>query len=613
MIVNKYANGNGGGGGTGSTITVDAALSSSSTNPVENRVITNALSEYTTNEYVESRFDAAEAYTDSQVNNLEEALSAAITAATEDLASTQYVDDAIAGIVIPEPPEDYATTGDVANAVEGLASESYVDGAISTATEHMVTTDDLQDYATEQYVDDAVNGLSQGIGMLGMVNNVSESNGTVTVMKTTMQEGQLVTGSTSFDIVTSGDVATAITAATENLATEQYVDDAIADMATTQYVDDAISATEAYVDGEITAATHEIYEYVDAAILTGATITVDDALSTASTNPVENRVIANKFGDYYTKAETDAEITAATQNFVTSGDVTTAITSATQNFITSGDVQTIVDDAVATAITVDSALSSSSTNPVENQAIYKELYSTGETSTTIIIPTQTQAWGCRARGFNSSDTRVTNKYISGYTTNVENVIIFKVSDADDDASVTYFTFQYFSPQGTTYLYPEQNVIVDSSIENGFSITMVGSGDSLVTVDKSSLGNSFSNYVLVIDASANKLYVYDNVNNAAITNISGEGLEKRIEDKLDEKQDKLVSGTNIKTINSTSLIGRGNIAIYAPSTSGQAGQFPMSTGLGQPSWSTYKFAFITQTQYDALTTKDANTIYFIVGN
>lgn len=35
----------GGGGGTGATITVDSALSSSSTNPVENRVITNALAE----------------------------------------------------------------------------------------------------------------------------------------------------------------------------------------------------------------------------------------------------------------------------------------------------------------------------------------------------------------------------------------------------------------------------------------------------------------------------------------------------------------------------------------------------------------------------------------
>lgn len=502
MIVNKYANGNGGGGGTGSTITVDAALSSSSTNPVENRVITNALSEYTTNEYVEGRFDSAEAYTDSQVNNLEEQMNEAISAATEDLASTQYVDDAIAGIVIPEPPADYATTGDVANAVEGLASETYVNDAISTATEHMVTTDDLQDYATTGYVDDAVNGITLGIGMLGMVNDVSESNGTVTVMKTTMQEGQLVTGSTSFDIVTSGDVATAITAATQNFATEQYVDDAVS------------------------SATTEIYEYVDAAILTGATITVDDALSTASTNPVENRVIANKFGDYYTKAETDTEITAATSDLVsnieltgatvdvpivfgedagwqknmtyemyayngegswlihskltnvdnlvgfqlsdyvnftnapygvyiaytkksgypamevsetttattdtfvsqvygsslttnlfyivpstldgtydykvlynlddntfgifknpsyqeevhgilddymTSGETQNAITSATQNFVTSGDVQTIVDDAVATAITIDSALSSSSTNPVQNQAITNAL------------------------------------------------------------------------------------------------------------------------------------------------------------------------------------------------------------------------------------------------
>jgi hypothetical protein len=506
MIVNKYANGNGGGGGTGSTITVDAALSSSSTNPVENRVITNALSEYTTNEYVESRFDSAEAYTDSQVNNLEEALSAAITAATEnmatqdyvdtaineelqgyateayvdnaitaateDLASTQYVDDAIAGIVIPEPPSDYATTGDVANAVEGLASETYVDDAISSATEHMVTTDDLQDYATEQYVDDAVNGLAQAIGTLGMVNDVTESNGTVTVMKTTMQEGQLVTGSTSFDIVTSGDiqnfvtsgdVATAITAATENLASETYVNNAVSSAST------------------------EIYEYIDAAILTGATITVDDALSTASTNPVENRVIANKFADYVTKLEltgntetVELELGERNNNYtykfaygimmptVASGSmkdtnvdsikairigdetssmpmddgvslyyfnlngtnyipanntigskvslvqggssasasvqyssitaremdgyyfivdlsdmtvlvtntlptITTGTPGILDDYVTSGDVEDMIEDVVATAITIDSALSTGSTNPVENRVIANAL------------------------------------------------------------------------------------------------------------------------------------------------------------------------------------------------------------------------------------------------
>lgn len=54
------------------------------------------------------------------------------------------------------------------------------------------------------------------------------------------------------------------------------------------------------------------------------------------------------------------------------------------------------------------------------------------------------------------------------------------------------------------------------------------------------------------------------------------------------------------------------SIYAPTTVGTAGQPLLSDGSGAPSWGTYKFQFITQTAYDALSTKDSTTIYFIVG-
>ena len=193
---------------------------------------------------------ASEDYVNNAVSGLasEDYVDNAITAATEGLASEQYVDDAIAGIVIPELPSDYATTGDVADAVAGLASETYVDDAISTATEHMVTTDDLQDYATEQYVDDAVNGLAQSIGMLGMVNDVTESNGTVTVQKTGMQDGQIVTGSTSFSIATPGDIQTAMaaeTARTESTYLKEH-----------QSLDNYYTKSE--VDAEITGATEDM-------------------------------------------------------------------------------------------------------------------------------------------------------------------------------------------------------------------------------------------------------------------------------------------------------------------------------------------------------------------
>ena len=52
-------------------------------------------------------------------------------------------------------------------------------------------------------------------------------------------------------------------------------------------------------------------------------------------------------------------------------------------------------------------------------------------------------------------------------------------------------------------------------------------------------------------------------------------------------------------------------IYAPTSAGSAGQPLLSNGSGAPVWGAYKFQFISQSQYDALATKDNTTIYFIV--
>ena len=54
-----------------------------------------------------------------------------------------------------------------------------------------------------------------------------------------------------------------------------------------------------------------------------------------------------------------------------------------------------------------------------------------------------------------------------------------------------------------------------------------------------------------------------------------------------------------------------LSFYAPTSSGTAGQPLISTGRGEPHWGSYKFAFLSQSAYDALSTKDSTTIYFIV--
>lgn len=52
-------------------------------------------------------------------------------------------------------------------------------------------------------------------------------------------------------------------------------------------------------------------------------------------------------------------------------------------------------------------------------------------------------------------------------------------------------------------------------------------------------------------------------------------------------------------------------IYAPTSAGSAGQPLLSNGSGAPVWGSYKFQFISKSEYDALATKDNTTIYFIV--
>ena len=88
--------------------------------------------------------------------------------------------------------------------------------------------------------------------------------------------------------------------------------------------------------------------------------------------------------------------------------------------------------------------------------------------------------------------------------------------------------------------------------------------------------------------------------------------------LGEKQPTLVSGTNIKTINNESLLGEGNIDIVETSAV-TTSMSSTSTDTQVPSAKAVydqlgglKLVKLTQSQYDALQTKDPNTLYIING-
>ncbi len=96
----------------------------------------------------------------------------------------------------------------------------------------------------------------------------------------------------------------------------------------------------------------------------------------------------------------------------------------------------------------------------------------------------------------------------------------------------------------------------------------------------------------------------------------------------KKQDTLVSGTNIKTINSTSLLWSGNISVQSALSNTSKSEIQTWTATTQRTvtaailasalptlsadannLSKIKIWAGTQAQYDALTTKDSSTLYF----
>lgn len=87
--------------------------------------------------------------------------------------------------------------------------------------------------------------------------------------------------------------------------------------------------------------------------------------------------------------------------------------------------------------------------------------------------------------------------------------------------------------------------------------------------------------------------------------------------LNNKQATLVSGTNIKTINNESLLGEGNIDLVetsavttSVSSTSTDSQVPSAKAL-YDQLGGLKLVKLSQSQYDALQTKDANTLFIIV--
>lgn len=111
----------------------------------------------------------------------------------------------------------------------------------------------------------------------------------------------------------------------------------------------------------------------------GSSVTVDSALSPTSTNPVQNKVIYAALAGKQNTLTIDASLSSTSANPVQNKAVNSAL-AGKQDKLTAGTGISISGNTISctvsgggSSVTVDSSMSSTSTNPVQNKVVYAAL------------------------------------------------------------------------------------------------------------------------------------------------------------------------------------------------------------------------------------------------
>lgn len=411
--------------------------------------ITVDLSDYYTKEEVDELIDdipepdLSDYYTKEETDQ-------AISSATQDMATEQYVNDAIADI----PPVDlsgYAlissVTADINTAIanetartestyakpsdipslDGYATEEYVDDAIADIpqvdlSEYAKTTAVTQDiqtaiasetartestyakpsqipsldgYATEQWVESqGYLTEHQDLSAYAKTTAVTQDIQTAMAAETARTESTYLKEHQSLDnYYTKSQVDAEISGATEGLASEQYVDDAIAAIPATDLSD---YYTKEEVDAEITGATEDMatktwvgqqgyltqhQDLSDYAKTTAVTEDIASAMA-AETARTENTYAKPSqipsLAGYATEQYVDDAIASETARTESTylkehQDISGKLDKTDFDTYTGATETALAGKLDATAYTIDNTIDSASTNPVENRAIYAAL------------------------------------------------------------------------------------------------------------------------------------------------------------------------------------------------------------------------------------------------
>ena len=361
-------------------------------------------------------------------------------------------------------------------------------------------------------------------------------------------------------------------------------------------------------------------------IESGTSITVDSALSTTSENPVQNKVITNTL---QTKANASDIPTKVSQlendsKFATQAAVATGLaTKADKDSLTSleGSVSTlettvenqdksIIANAQAIQGKQDKLVSGTNIKTINNQSILGSGNISIEGGGTVTVDSELST---------TSENPVQNKVITTRVNSLESSLASKANASDIPTKVSQLendsTYQTKANLDTaladyakTSDVNSKNASQDEAIQNNtdaiatINQTLESKADTSAIPTKVSQLENDSNFATTTDVSAtyatkesvtaltaevaNKANASDiptktsqlendstyqtkaNLDTAleSYAKTSDVNSKNALQDEaIQSKQDKLISGTNIKTINNQSLLGEGNISIEAGSS------------------------------------------------
>lgn len=534
--------------GAGLDVNSDTAMSDNSTNPVQNKIIKG---------YVDSKVSALDTKTSNADSNLSSRIDALATRVTTNEGSIA------------------SNTSNIASNTSDITS---IEGDITTINSKINTTNSKVATNTSD-----ISTLKSNVTSLS--NTKADKNKVNTINNQSMLAGinmviPIITVDTTLDVdstnaIQNAAVTTRFNAISESISNLQLKADTnesnISNL-TNSKQDKLISGTNIKtVNGNSLLGSGNVSIPV---------ITVDSAISKTSTNPVQNKVIS-------TALDTKQNKLTSSDTIFTLKDATNTMQVKYGNTVVSSSLILSTQDGIGLDVNFDT-INSTSTKAVMSKTIYSYLTTNYAKKLDYVAKSDVEdhfdigSTNPIQNAIISTWVNNTRDTLSNYLTRLDsldlsvsdinqNITSLESNKVDKDALNTLngksllggTNITYDTALSNTSTNAVQNKIINAalgtkqnklnssyslfSFEDSSTTTAIKYGSTLVS---SSLITSTQTSGIGLDVS------FGNITSDSTKAVMG----KTIYTELSKKQDKLVSGTSIKTINNTSILGSGNISI-----------------------------------------------------